>query len=144
MNIQYLKRKVMDVKIDLDDLNITQREYIHLLNKQKHKLQRKISRKKLLKKIYALKDDENKFKLALKDLATIRNIPIKDDLTRKEIMNTIYLDHHKKKQAIMHDILVSLNLPNIADRKNISNNDLKEIRKLNDMHIDDLKMMAKI
>lgn len=59
-------------------------------------------------------------------------------------MNTIYLDHHKKKQAIMHDILVSLNLPNIADRKNISNNDLKEIRKLNDMHIDDLKMMAKI
>ena len=35
MNIQYLKKKVMDVKIDLDDLNITQREYIHLLNKQK-------------------------------------------------------------------------------------------------------------
>ena len=127
MNIQYLKRKVMDVKIDLDDLNITQREYIHLLNKQKHKLQRKISRKKLLKKIYALKDDENKFKLALKDLATIRNIPIKDDLTRKETMNKIYRDHHKKKQAINHDVLVSLNLPNIADRKNISNNDLKEI-----------------
>lgn len=100
MNIQYLKKKVMDVKIELDDLDITQREYIHLLNKQGHKLQRKISRKKLLKKIYALKDDENKFKLALKDLATIRNIPIKDDLTRKEIMNTIYLDHHKKKQAI--------------------------------------------
>ena len=59
-------------------------------------------------------------------------------------MNKIYRDHHKKKQAINHDVLVSLNLPNIADRKNISNNDLKEIRKLNDMHIDDLKMMAKI
>ena len=42
-------------------------------------------------------------------------------------MNKIYRDHHKKKQAINHDVLVSLNLPNIADRKNISNNDLKEI-----------------
>ena len=39
---------------------------------------------------------------------------------------------------------MSLNLPNIADRKNISNNDLKEIRKLNDIHIDDFKMIAKI
>ena len=59
-------------------------------------------------------------------------------------MNKIYRDHHKKKQAINHDVLVSLNLPNVADRKNISNNDLKEIRKLNDIHIDDFKMIAKI
>ena len=38
MKIEYLKKNVKDVKIDLDHLDITRREYIHLLNKQGHKL----------------------------------------------------------------------------------------------------------
>ena len=88
-------------------------------------------------------NNEDEYKLLLKNLADIRKIN-NNNLSEKDIINSIYRDHQKKKQQIIHDVLVDLKLPNIALKQNISSKDLNKVRKLSKMKINDLKKLSKV
>ena len=61
----------------------------------------------------------------------------------KDIINAIYRHHQRKKQRTNKETLTRLNLPNLANRENISTNDVK-IVKLNNMSRTDPQRFAKL
>ena len=125
---------IKGTKLALKDLNITKKEYKSLLKSLNYKISHKTSNKSLRKNIQKVLDNENEYASLLKNLADIRKIKVDDD-----IIGSIYRDLHKKKQKVIHDLLLKLKLLNIAEKENISSKDLNLLRDLNKLNIKDLK-----
>ena len=128
---------IKSVNPTLDDLNITKNEYKKLLKSLNYKISNKISNKSLRKNIQNVLNNENEYASLLKNLADIRKINVNDD-----IIGSIYRDIHKKKQKVIHDLLLKLKLPNIAEKENISSKDLNLLRELNKLNVKDLRKIA--
>ena len=129
---------IRSVNPTLNDLNITKKEFKKLLKSLNYKISNKISNKSLRKNIQNVLNNENEYALLLKNLADIRKVQKNDN----DVIGSIYRDLHKKKQKVIHDLLFKLKLPNIAEKENISSNDLNLLRDLNKLNIKELKKIA--
>ena len=78
-------------------LQITKKEYIDILKNRGKTVSPSISKDKLLKRVNYLRKKD------LKHLLTIRNTDINDDDSIENIINTLFKDIHKKKQAKLTD-----------------------------------------
>ena len=61
-----------------------------------------------------------------------------------DLIKAIYTYLQKKKQDTITEILKGLELTHLAERQNISTHDVDEIRRLNNMSLNDLKKIAKL
>ena len=129
---------IKGIKLALKHLNITKKEYKSLLKSLNYKISNKASNKSLRKNIQKVLDNENEYASLLKNLAGIRKIKVNDD----DIIGSIYSDLHKKKQKVIHDLLLKLKLPSIAEKENILSKDLNLLRDLNKLNVKDLKKIA--
>ena len=78
-------------------LQITKKEYIDILKNRGKTVSPSISKDKFLKRVNYLRKKD------LKHLLTIRNTDINDDDSIENIINTLFKDIHKKKQAKLTD-----------------------------------------
>ena len=65
-------------------------------------------------------------------------------MSTDDLIKAIYTHLHKKKQDTITEILKGLELTHLAERQNISTHDVDEIRRLNNMSLNDLKKIAKL
>ena len=124
--------------MSLEDIKITKNDYLSILKNRGITASDNISRNKLLRKVKYLKEHN------LKHLATLRNIPILDDMSINDTVNTLYKAYHKKKQDAITEKLERLNLHRLAKWQNISNDHIDEIIRLNKMSLNYLKKIAKL
>ena len=61
-----------------------------------------------------------------------------------DLIKAIYTYLQKKKQDTITEILKGFELTHLAERQNISTHDVDEIRRLNNMSLNDLKKIAKL
>ena len=129
---------IKSVNLTLNNLNITKKEIKKLLKSLNYKISNKISNKSLRKNIQNVLNNENGYALLLKSLADIRKVQRNDN----DVIGSIYRDLHKKKQKVIYLLLFKFKLPNIAEKENISSNDLNLLRDLNKLNIKELKKIA--
>lgn len=124
--------------MNLKSLKIKRNEYINILKNRGFAVSDNISMGKLLRRIKYLREND------FRNLATLRNTPITNDMTINGILNTLYKDLHKKKQDAIANTLERLNLHRPAKMQNISVDEVNETTRLNDMSLNYLKKIAKL
>ena len=156
----------------LDNLKITKSEYLSILRNKGKSVSPSISYDKLLKKVKHLKKRDLIYMLTIRgvviDEYSLDNIidALFKDIHKKEepnVVEDIYRYHHKQKlknlkqeiyrnlhkrpnQLIINELkeLKKLKLSNLIKKENISQENLKEIKRLNVLPINILKNLAQL
>ena len=143
MKVDIAIQDIKDINLNIDDLNVTKKEYKNILKTLNCKISDKITNKKLSKKIQKVLSNNGEYLLLLKNLANIIKIQINNNSSENHKINLIYKDQQKQKQQIIH-VLMDLKLTNIALKQNISSKDLNTFRKLNKLKVNDLRKLSKL